>query len=347
MSQNQAAWLQEKGTALKVGDAPMPTPGPDEMIVENRAIAINPLDWHMQDHGIFVKEWPAILGCDVAGQVYEVGANVTRFEKGDRVVGHTINLVTGKSQDAAFALFSVIPAAKAASLPDKISFVEGAVLPLALETAVTGLSLQKAGTGMMGIPTPALGLPYPPLEPEAQSKIIVVCYGGSSSVGSMATQLATAGGLNVVAIASSRNFELCRTCGASEVYDHADGSLVEKIVKTVRAQGGSFAGIFDAISIPSTYAHDLEILAKLGGGHLACTHPPPENVPDNVKAGMVFGVNDVADAVWETYVTPALESGKLRCLPQPSVVGKGLEYIQEALEKSKAGVSASKLVVEL
>ena len=87
MPQNQAAWLHEKGTALNVGDAPMPTPGSNEMIVENRAIAINPLDWHMQDHGIFVQQWPAILGCDVAGEVYEVGANVTRFKKGDRVAG--------------------------------------------------------------------------------------------------------------------------------------------------------------------------------------------------------------------------------------------------------------------
>lgn len=49
----------------------------------------------------------------------------------------------------------------------------------------------------------------------------------------------------------------------------------------------------------------------------------------------------------EEFVTKALENGQLKCLPEPLVVGKGLESLQEALEKSKAGVSARKLVVEL
>ncbi|KAL7750110.1 OPT superfamily [Sorochytrium milnesiophthora] len=64
-------------------------------------------------------------------------------------------------------------------------------------------------------------------------------------------------------------------------------------------------------------------------------------------AGFVFGINDAATPVWTEYVTPALESGKLQCLPKPTVVGKGLEHINDALKKLKAGVSATKLVVEL
>lgn len=87
MARNQAAWLDAKATRLRVGDAPMPTPGPGEVVIKNHAIAINPLDWHMQDAGIFVKQWPAILGCDVAGETYEVGEGVTDFKKGDRVAG--------------------------------------------------------------------------------------------------------------------------------------------------------------------------------------------------------------------------------------------------------------------
>jgi NADPH:quinone reductase-like Zn-dependent oxidoreductase len=53
--------------------------------VKNAAIAINPVDWKVQDYGIFVQSWPFILGTDVAGEVYEVGKNVTRFQKGDKV----------------------------------------------------------------------------------------------------------------------------------------------------------------------------------------------------------------------------------------------------------------------
>jgi NADPH:quinone reductase-like Zn-dependent oxidoreductase len=87
MAQNMAAWLEDKGVPLRVADAPMPVPGSDDIVIKNHAIAINPLDWHMQDSGIFVKHWPAILGCDIAGEVYGVGQNVTRFKKGDRVIG--------------------------------------------------------------------------------------------------------------------------------------------------------------------------------------------------------------------------------------------------------------------
>lgn len=123
--------------------------------------------------------------------------------------------------------------------------------------------------------------------------------------------------------------------------------VVEKVVEAVTKSGGEFIGIFDSIAIPETTVHDLAILAKLGGGHLACSHPPPTDIPSNVIAGMIFAVNDIATPVWEGFVTPALIAGKLLCLPPPTVVGKGLEFIQEALKRSQAGVSGTKLVVEL
>ena len=202
---------------------------------------------------------------------------------------------------------------------------------------------------MPGVATPALSLPYPSLEPASSSKTLIV-YGGSSSVGSMTTQLATAAGLKVISIASARNFDLSRNCGAVEVFDYHDSSFVEQVVEAAAAaarSGHDVVGIFDAIATPETYANDLAILAKLGGGHLACVHPPPATVPENVKAGMIFAVNDIATPVWRDYVTPALRAGKLKCFPPPTIVGKGLEHIQEALAKCEEGLSATKLVVEL
>lgn len=84
--QNQAAYLDKAGTPLQVRDAPLPSAGPGEIVVKNAAVAINPLDWHMLDHGVFVQQWPAVFGCDVAGEVFEVGSGVTSFKKGDRVI---------------------------------------------------------------------------------------------------------------------------------------------------------------------------------------------------------------------------------------------------------------------
>ena len=65
----------------------MPKAAEGEIIVKNAAVAINPLDCHMQDAGVFVQQWPTVFGCDVAGEVYEVGSSVDRFKKGDRVIG--------------------------------------------------------------------------------------------------------------------------------------------------------------------------------------------------------------------------------------------------------------------
>jgi NADPH:quinone reductase-like Zn-dependent oxidoreductase len=84
---NRAAWLFKADTLLQVDDAPLPTAGPGELVVKNAAIAINPLDCHMQDIGVFVQQWPTIFGCDVAGEVYEVGPDAQRFKKGDRIIG--------------------------------------------------------------------------------------------------------------------------------------------------------------------------------------------------------------------------------------------------------------------
>jgi NADPH:quinone reductase-like Zn-dependent oxidoreductase len=87
MSSNKAAWLRAANTPLEVGEAPMPTAGPNELVIRN-TVAINPLDCHMLSAGVFVKEWPTIFGCDVAGIVHEVGSDVSgRFNVGDRVIG--------------------------------------------------------------------------------------------------------------------------------------------------------------------------------------------------------------------------------------------------------------------
>ncbi len=85
--QNKAAYLDEPGAALIVRDAPLPEAGPGEIVVRNAAVAINPVDWHMQDSGIFVRDWPAVIGCDIAGEVTEIGPDVDLFKVGDRVIG--------------------------------------------------------------------------------------------------------------------------------------------------------------------------------------------------------------------------------------------------------------------
>ena len=121
-------------------------------------------------------------------------------------------MVSGRPQDGAFALYTVVQADKAAILPSAISFIDGVVVPFVLEAAVCALSLKVPGVALPGVSTPALGLPYPSLQDHVPSlgKTLVV-YGGSSSAGSMTVQVAAKSGIHVISGAFShfstpRNF---------------------------------------------------------------------------------------------------------------------------------------------
>lgn len=56
---------------------------------------------------------------------------------------------------------------------------------------------------------------------------------------------------------------------------------------------------------------------------------------------------EVGKAVWQDFLPAALKTGQFKPTPPPEVVGKGLESLQGALDKQKAGVSAKKIVVTL
>ncbi|CAJ2500897.1 Uu.00g037500.m01.CDS01 [Anthostomella pinea] len=340
MSSNQGAWLDGKDKKLRVDSSEMPKAGADQIVVKNHAVAVNPVDWKIQDSGMYIQKWPMILGCDVAGEVTEVGDNVKRFKKGDRVAGHAVSLASGASEDGGFQLYSRITAGKAAIIPSKISYAAGSVLPLAIDTATVGLySSSSEGKG--------LGLPMPSLNPKPAGKTIVV-WGGSSSVGALATQLAVASGAKVIATASSHNFDFCMSNGATDVVDYKSSSVVEDVVKAVKSAGGDFVGTYDAISLPEqSLKHTVPITDKLGGGVLSIVLQAPENPPSSVKVAHVFGINEMTHPIWENYVTQALKDGKLKAVPEPLVIGKGLESVQKGLDKNKEGVSAKKVVIEL
>ncbi|OQO07718.1 hypothetical protein B0A48_07415 [Cryoendolithus antarcticus] len=339
---NQAAWLDGKGKDLRVAEAELPSPGADQVVIKAHALAINPVDWKIQDYGFFVQTWPAVLGEDIAGEIYEVGSNVTRFKKGDRVIAHAHGLVTGDPKDGSLQLYPRAFAKNTTKLPDSISFTEGSVLPLAINTAADGL--------YKGREDGFLGLELPTLTPTASGKTLVV-YGGSSSVGAIAIQLAVASGATVIATASSHNHDFVAGLGASKVLDYKKSSIVDDVVEAVKSTGSNnFIGIYDAISLPDSYKNNLAILEKLGTGNLATTLPGPkaEELPKGSKTGGVFAISPVTAPLWEDgYITQALEQGKLKAVPEPLVVGKGLDSVQKGFAKQKEGVSAKKVVIEL
>jgi len=340
---NKAARLKSaKANPLVVDDAPYYKPRKDQVLIKNAALAINPVDWKVQDSGYFLKSYPSILGEDIAGEVVEVGEGVSQFKKGDRVISHCIYLVTQKPDHAGFQLYTVGFADLTAKIPDSMSYEDASVLPLAISTAASALYMKDF-----------LHLPYPSTDPKPSGKCILI-YGGSSSVGALGVQLAAASGVKVIATASAQNHALVKSLGATEVVDYKDPDAVKKITEALKA-AGEFAGAYDAIGLPPARKLCADVMQNFGGGFIAdvLNVEEGEKLPDNVKTAMCFAAAiqsqepEVAQAVWGKYVPEALANGTLKCKPDALVVGRGLENVQAALNKHKQGVSGKKVVLTL
>jgi NADPH:quinone reductase-like Zn-dependent oxidoreductase len=292
---NQAAWLDGTGQTFRVGPAEMPKIDANEVLIKNYAIAINPIDWKVRDFGWLIETWPTVLGSDAAGVVVEVGSEVHNFKKGDRVIGHGISMISQKPKHGTFQHYVVFEAPKVAKIPDSMSFNDACVLPLAFDTAATGL-FKDHEQGY-------LGLEFPSIPAKSSDKKLII-YGGSSSVGALAIQLAVAAGAYVVAIASKKNFDFCRSCGAKEVFDYKNSSVIEDVVQAIKsAKPTDFVGIYDAISQEESYKIVVPILEKLGSGNLATVFFGPSALPVGSKTGYVAGINEYVDSIRGKFMT--------------------------------------------
>lgn len=341
---NKAAWILEfKGRPLKIDSAPYTKPGPGQLVIKNAAFAINPVDWKVQENGFLMQKFPNILGSDVAGHVQEVGEGVTRFKPGDRVISYAIGLPKDNNPTlAGFQLYTVVEVAITCHISDSMAFENAVVHPLAITTAAEGLYEPYH-----------LALPFPAAagkQTSQQQKKCLLVWGGASSVGSTAIQLAVASGLDVITTASARSAPSVKALGAKVVVDYNSPSMTDALVSAVKSFGGqsTFVGIYDAIGQGGWQ----EVLQKLGGGRVAIVLPFSEEVPPDVTlsqvwAGVLVDHPEVADAVWRDFVPEALETGRLRPRADPMVIPGGLEKVQEGMDLLRQGVSAPKVVVTL
>lgn len=85
MAQQKALFLTGINGDFVVQDRGIPKPGPEQLLVKIDSAALNPLDWKIRKYGLYVSDFPAILGIEAAGTVEAVGVNVSGLVKGDRV----------------------------------------------------------------------------------------------------------------------------------------------------------------------------------------------------------------------------------------------------------------------
>jgi NADPH:quinone reductase-like Zn-dependent oxidoreductase len=148
--------------------------------------------------------------------------------------------MTRDPANSAFQSYPVAIDSLVSPIPDTMSFEQAVVLPLAISTACAGL-----------YPKDYLNLPLPSAtKPEKNGKTVLI-WGGASSVGATAIQLAAASGVTVITTASPANHSLVKSLGAAAVFDYKSATAVEDIAKALEET--DFVGVYDAIGEESSF----------------------------------------------------------------------------------------------
>jgi NADPH:quinone reductase-like Zn-dependent oxidoreductase len=237
------------------GDYPDSAAGSDQLLVEVKAVSINPVDFKVK-RGVakFLSgaKFPRIFGSDYAGIVKETGSGVTKFKPGERVYGAT-PVIWGKS--GALAQLLAVDQKYARHIPEGMSFEEAASLPIAALTALNGLRRCKVTNGRQ-----------------------VLINGGTGGVGHFAVQAAKARGAVVTATCSPDNAGLARKLGADDTFGYSREDLAGIDKK--------FDAIFDAYGMMN-YEDVCRLLKR--GGVYATTQIKPFIFLSSLFVQLVYG----------------------------------------------------------
>lgn len=301
-----------KADVLELAEVATPRLADDEVLVRVEAAGVNPLDWRLRNGELRLAirlALPFTMGTDVAGVVEAVGASVTSLQPGDRVFA-----MMSVKRGGGYAERASVKEAHAARLPESVSFVEGAAVPLA------GLTALQALRDLGGV----------------KSGQSVLVNGGSGGVGVFAVQLAKAMGATVTAVCSGPNGAFVRRLGADEVLDY----------KTTNIFAGPrrFDVIFDTIASAGFRRWRSSLKAD---GTLVTTNPVIGKVLPRLVT-RALGVNRLRSI----FVEPS--GTDLRTLAEYLEAGKVVPHVErtfplaaakEAQEISEAGKVRGKLVL--
>jgi putative PIG3 family NAD(P)H quinone oxidoreductase len=196
-------------TVLRVGEAPAPALGPGELRIRVAATAVNRADL-LQRQGLYPPPPGAspILGLECAGTVAELGAGVSGWRVGERVMALLAG--GGYAEQVAVHAGSVLP------VPEGLSLEEAAAVPEVFLTAYLNL-FELGGLGAGGI---------------------ALVHGGGSGVGTAAIQLCRAAGARAfVTAGSAEKCERCRALGAELAVNYRSESFAERVREATGGRG--------------------------------------------------------------------------------------------------------------
>ena len=195
---------------VQIQDVEKPAPSDNEVLIQIRAAAVNPLDMVIKGRPYLARLMTGVrapkvtrVGVDVAGQVEAVGRHVTQFKPGDAVFGtclrdpHAAGVNVWVCQGT-FAEYVCAPELTVVPKPDNLTFEQAASVPVAASTALQGL--RDKG--------------------QLQPGQAVLINGAAGGVGTFAVQIAKAFGAAVTGVCSTSHVELVRSIGADQVIDY-------------------------------------------------------------------------------------------------------------------------------
>ncbi|MFI6698961.1 zinc-binding dehydrogenase [Streptomyces sp. NPDC050509] len=234
-------------TAFAARELSMPSPGPGQVLVRVMATSVNPLDLQTR-RGDYRDQvaLPAVIGNDVSGVVVETGTGAGDYRPGDEV-WYLAPVFAGQGT---YAEFHVVDQALVARKPSRLSHVEAAGLALVGVTAWEAL-VERAGV-------------------RAGERVLV--HGGAGGVGSVAIQVASALGAEVVTTARARDHDFVTRLGADVTIDFSAGDYVPQ----VQALGGVDV-VLDTVG-RDTLTRSPQVLADRGRVVSIVDIPEPQNL---------------------------------------------------------------------
>ena len=219
---------------MKLEDVPTPKVGASSVLVRVKAAGVNPVDTYIRSGTYAQKpDLPYTPGKDAAGIVEEIGADVTKFSVGDRVL-------TTDAGSGTYAEFCLCDEKHLIKLPENVSFEKGAGVFVPYATAFRAL-FQKA---------------------KLQKGESVLIHGASGGVGVAAIQWAKNAGLTVIGTASSdEGKKLVKEQGADFVCDHSSENYLNEILE---AAGGKGVDAIIEMLANVNLVKDFEVLKMFG-----------------------------------------------------------------------------------
>lgn len=210
----RAAFFAEPGRAeaVKVGELPVPVPGPTDVLVAVEAAVIDPVDTLIRSgRWPTLTPFPFVTGRDLVGTVAAAGSG-SAYSPGDRVWSNSLG---HGGRQGSCAEYAVVPADRLYLLPDGAVVTEAAA------------AFHSAGTAFIGLHHRA----------RARAGQTILIGGAAGGIGSALARFATEAGLRVIATARPGDHARCLEQGASAVFDFEDPELPGRVLEV--APGGA------------------------------------------------------------------------------------------------------------